>query len=390
MSDTFFEKELSSLEERGLLRDLQALPETGGEITVNGRTVINFSSNDYLNLSRDERLISASSRAVEKFGCGSAASRLMAGHLELHEELESKLAGMMGTEAALVFGSGYLTNIGVLTSLAGTGDEIFADRLNHASLIDGARLSRARISPYHHNDLDHLEHLLKECQFGGRKIIVSDSIFSMDGDIAPVAGLSELARRYDALLVIDEAHAIGLMGENGGGVCRLAGEQVRPDVVIGTLSKSLGGYGGFAAGSKSMRRFLVNRARTFIYSTGLPPACLGSGLEAVDIITGHPELGESLLEKTTRFREKLVQAGLNVPENRSSILPIIVGSNEKTLEFAAALEEEGLLIRAIRPPTVARDSSRVRLSLTLALSDEVLDESAGKIASAARKTGVVG
>ena len=389
MSDAFFEKELFRLKERGLLRDLYALPETGGEITVDGKTVINFSSNDYLNLSRDHRLKIAATRAIEQYGCGSSASRLMSGHLELHEELESDLAQMAGTEAALVFGSGYLTNIGVLTSLAGTGDEIFADSLNHASLIDGARLSRAHISRYRHTDLEHLEQLLKTNRTNGKRIIISDSVFSMDGDTAPLAGLAELARRYEALLVIDEAHAIGVMGENGGGMCRIASKEVRPDVVIGTLSKALGGYGGFAASSKSIREFLINKARTFIYSTGLPPACLSSSREAVSIVAANPDLGKTLLEKTGRFRESLFRAGLNAPENQSPILPIIIGSNEKTVRFSQLLWEQGLLIRAIRPPTVPEGSSRVRLTLTLALSDDTLKESAGKIAEAAEKTGLI-
>ncbi len=387
--DAFFEKELALLKEQGLLRDLYPLPETGGEITVGGKTVINFSSNDYLDLSRGRRLKNASIRAIERLGSGSSASRLMSGHLELHEELESDLARMMGAEAALVFGSGYLTNLGVLTSFAHRGDEIFADRLNHASLIDGARLSRAHISPYRHRDLDHLEELLKTSKTTGKRLIVSDSVFSMDGDIAPLAGLAELARRYEALLVVDEAHAIGVMGKNGGGVCRIAGKEVGPDIVIGTLSKALGGYGGFAACSESVRDFLINNARSFIYSTGLPPACLGSGREAVAIIESNPGLGETLLEKTRFFRDLLVGAGLLVPQVQSPILPIIVGSNEKAVQFSQMLWEQGLLVRAIRPPTVPLGSSRVRLSLTLALSDDTLRESAERITETATTMGLI-
>ncbi len=387
--DTFFENELALLKEQGLLRDLYPLPETGGEITVGGKTVINFSSNDYLDLSRDQRLKSAAIRAIEQLGCGSSASRLMSGHLEMHEELESDLARMMGTEAALVFGSGYLTNLGVLTSFAHRGDEIFADRLNHASLIDGARLSRAHISPYRHRDLDHLEELLETTKVSGKRVIVSDSVFSMDGDIAPLAGLAELAGRYEALLVIDEAHAIGVIGKNGGGHCRVAGKEVRPDIVIGTLSKALGGYGGFAACSESVRDFLINNARSFIYSTGLPPACLGSGREAVAIVESNPGLGETLLKKTGRFRELLVRAGLKAPEVQSPILPIIVGSNEKAVRFSQLLQEQGLLIRAVRPPSVPAGESRVRLSLTLALADDTLEQSAERIAETAANMGLI-
>jgi 8-amino-7-oxononanoate synthase len=313
----------------------------------------------------------------------------MSGHLELHEELESDLAEMTGAEAALVFGSGYLTNIGVLSSLAGAGDHIFADSLNHASLIDGARLSRAGISPYRHADLDHLEQLLKATDTSGQRLIVSESVFSMDGDLAPLQGLADLAARYQALLIIDEAHAIGIMGQRGGGLCRVEGGEVTPDVVIGTLSKALGGYGGFVASSRTIRRFLINKARTFIYSTGLHPACLAGGREAVSIVAENPDLGNALLEKTGKFRQSLSRAGLNSPENQSPILPIIVGDNEKTLRFSQLLQEQGLLIRAIRPPTVPSGSSRVRLSLTLALSDDSLKEAAEKIVQTAEKTGLI-
>jgi 8-amino-7-oxononanoate synthase len=261
--ETFFENELASLKERGLLRDLYVLPHTGGEITVDGKKLVNFSSNDYLNLAGDQRLKAAATQAVEEMGCGATAARLMTGHLKLHEQLESDLAQMMGTEAALVFGSGFLTNLGVITALAKADDEVYADRLNHASLIDGTRLSRAHSIRYRHKDLSHLETLLKKSKTRGKRIIVSESVFSMDGDIAPLNGLAQLAERYKALLVIDEAHAIGVMGQDGGGACRIKGKDVKPDIVIGTLSKSLGGYGGYAACSARVRKFLINNARSF-------------------------------------------------------------------------------------------------------------------------------
>ncbi len=387
--NTFAEKELASLKQRGQLRDLYVLPETGGQITVDGRTVINFSSNDYLDLARDRRLKDAAIRTVEELGCGATAARLMTGHLKLHEQLESDLAQMMGTEATLVFGSGFLTNLGVLTALAKAGDEVYADKLNHASLIDGTRLSKAHSMRYLHKDLNHLESLLKKSKTKGKRIIVSDSVFSMDGDIAPLAGLSELAQRYDALLVIDEAHAIGVMGENGGGACRIKGREIKPDVVIGTLSKSLGGYGGYAACSASIRKFLINNARSFIYSTGLPPVCVGSGREAVFVLKSNPNLGKTLLDRAERFRDLLAGAGLNVPEFESQIIPILVGGNDEAVHFSQLLWDRGLLIKAIRPPTVPVGTSRVRLSITLALSDEVLSKSADMIAQTAKKAGII-
>ena len=387
--NTFAEKELASLKQRGQLRDLYVMPETGGQITVDGRTVINFSSNDYLDLARDRRLKDAAIRTVEELGCGATAARLMTGHLKLHEQLEADLAQMMGTEATLVFGSGFLTNLGVLTALAKAGDEVYADKLNHASLIDGTRLSKAHSMRYLHKDLNHLESLLKKSKTKGKRIIVSDSVFSMDGDIAPLAGLSELAQQYDALLVIDEAHAIGVMGENGGGACRIKGREIKPDVVIGTLSKSLGGYGGYAACSASIRKFLINNARSFIYSTGLPPVCVGSGREAVLALKSNPNLGKTLLDRAKRFRDLLAEAGLNVPEFESQIIPILVGGNDEAVHFSQLLWDQGLLIKAIRPPTVPVGTSRVRLSITLALSDEVLSKSADMIAQTAKKAGII-
>ncbi len=389
MWNTFFEKELASLKEQGLLRDLYVLPETGDDSSVSGAMRLNFSSNDYLGLARDQRLKDAAIQAVNRFGNGATASRLLAGHLKIHEELELDLARMMGSEAALVFGSGFLTNLGVLSTLAEQGDEIFSDWLNHASLIDGIRLSRADCSRYRHKDLGHLEDLLKKCRVTGKKVIVSESLFSMDGDIAPVEGLAQLAERYGALLIIDEAHAIGVMGSRGGGICRIPGSEVRPDVVVGTLSKALGGYGGFVACSQSIRKFLINKARSFIFSTGLPPACLGSGREAVSIVVSHPEMGTELLKKARWFQGLLAESGLNVPEFESQILPVLIGGNEEAQRFSELLIARGLLIKAIRPPTVPVGTSRVRLSMTLSMTDQALEEAAATIAESARTAGIV-
>jgi len=389
MWNTFFERDLASLEEQGLLRDLHILPKTGEDSSVPGRTTLNFSSNDYLGLATDQRLKDAAIQAVNRFGSGSTASRLLAGHMAIHEELESDLARMMGTETALVFGSGFLTNIGVLSALAAQGDEIFSDWLNHASLIDGIRLSRADCSRYQHKDLDHVEDLLRKSKTTGKKIIVSESLFSMDGDIAPVKGLAELAERYEALLVIDEAHAIGVMGSNGGGICRIPGHEVRPDIVIGTLSKALGGYGGFVACSRLVRQFLINRTRSFIFSTGLPPACAGSGREAVAIVAAHPEMGQTLMERARWFHGMLAESGLNVMEFESQILPILIGGNEEVSRFSEVLMKEGLLIKPIRPPTIPVGTSRVRLSMTLSMTVPALEEAATVIVASARTAGIL-
>jgi len=236
--------------------------------------------------------------------------------------------------------------------------------------------------------VDHLEGLLEKSRTKGKRIIVSESVFSMDGDRAPVEELARLAKRYEALLVIDEAHAIGVMGVNGGGVCRVPGAGCQPDIVVGTMSKSLGGYGGFVACSRTVRRLLINKARSFLFSTGLPPACLGSSRRAVSIVASTPDLGKRLLEKAGRFRALLAGRGLRVPPFESHILPILIGGNEEALRFSELLFEKGLIVKAIRPPTVPVGASRVRLSVTLSIGDETLDQAAEEIGEAAKELGL--
>ena len=385
-SKTYFEQQLLLLKNQGLYRDLR-LFDTSTPARTDSTT--NFSSNDYLGLAKDSRLMSAAVAAIGRYGTGSTASRLMAGNTEIVEQLEQDLAGMTGMEAALVFGSGFLTNLGVLASVSEEGDEIFSDELNHASIIDGIRLSRARCSRFRHKDLDHLEAVLRKSTARGKRIIVSESVFSMDGDLAPVEGLADIARRHDSLLIIDEAHAVGVVGRNGGGVCRIAGREVQPDIVVGTLSKALGGYGGFVACSDAARRFLVNKARTFIYSTAPSPPCLGSAKEAVSIVSSHPEMGALLLEKAREFSRLLSTCGMNVLPFESQIIPVIVGSNDKAVAFSALLGQKGLVVRAVRPPTVPPGTSRIRFSVTLSLSNEQLEQVAESTADAARELGLV-
>ena len=396
------DQELDTLRREGLLRELRALPEAGGKIAVGGAQVLNFSSNDYLDLARHPALKAAAIEAVQRLGCGAAASRLMSGHLDLHEELESDLARFMETQAALVFGSGFLTNLGVLTALAGPADAVFADRLNHASLIDGMRLSGAKWHRYHHKDPAHLESLLKKSAGAGRRIIVSDSVFSMDGDVAPLSELETLARRYEALLVVDEAHAIGVMGARGNGVCRStvrsAGFSLSIEnglkpalqtLIVGTLSKALGGYGGFVACGGAVKQLLVNRARSFIYSTALPPACLGAARKAVEIVSESPELGAALLARARRFHDLLADAGFSLPPFESQILPIRIGDNQRSVDFSKKLRRRGLIATAVRPPTVPQGTARLRLSVTLAHTDADLEWAARILAETAREEGIL-
>ncbi|MDP6380797.1 MAG: 8-amino-7-oxononanoate synthase [Phycisphaerae bacterium] len=381
------ETEINQIREHGLLRALRPLPAAGGKITVGGRTVLNFSSNDYLNLAGDERLKAGATEAVRKYGCGATASRLMSGSLDLHSLLEQRLAQFLGHEAALVFGSGYLANLGVLSALAGRGDHIFADKLSHASLLDGAALSKAGLHRYRHNDPNHLEVLLRRCDGSGRKLIVAESVFSMDGDIAPVEELAGLAKAFDAILMIDEAHAVGVFGEGGSGLCRACAKGV--DIVIGTLSKSLGGYGGLAACNEATRELLINRARSFIYSTALPPACLGSALAAIEIIRQEPDLGRQLLKRAEHFRALLGQLGFDTLTSQSQIVPVLVGDNKKAMALSEALFGDGVLAVAVRPPTVPAGTARLRFSVTLAHEPDDLEVAAQALGRCAKKVGLL-
>jgi 8-amino-7-oxononanoate synthase len=391
--------ELAALRRQGLLRQLRALPECGARIRLaGGRVVLNLSSNDYLGLADDPRVKAGAIAAVERLGCSARASRLMAGDLELCEQLEADLALLVGTEAALVFGSGFLANLGVLTAAAGRGDEVFADRLNHASLTDGMQLSGARWRRYRHKDAGHLASLLAKCGADGadgaagdarRRVVVTDSIFSMDGDRAPVDEIAEVAARHGAMLVVDEAHAIGVMGAGGGGVCREAGCKVRPDFVVGTLSKSLGGYGGFVGCSAALRELLINRARSFIYSTGLPPGCIGAARAALAVLAAEPQMGGQLLAKARLLRDLLAAGGLAVGATESQILPVHVGGNAEAVRLSQLLWDRGVLATAVRPPTVPAGTARLRLSVTLAHTEDELAAAAAAIIDAAREVGLV-
>ncbi len=344
--------DLARIEKDGLTRRLQ----------LRRSDMLEFSSNDYLGLADHPRLKEASIKAIEMWGSSVAASRLMSGNIGLHEQLENRLARLTGMESALLFGSGFLANTGLLSSITSRDDLVFADRLNHASLVDGASLSRAGVFRYRHCDMDHLEYFLANRTCSGNRFIVTDSLFSMDGDIAPIRKLEELSLCYDCNLIIDEAHAVGVFG-NGGGICREYG--VRPHAVIGTLSKALGSYGGFVAGNAELIKYLINNARTFIYSTGLPPAAPAAALKALDIIESQPDSGRKLLEMAADFRGMIEFSGFSTSPSESQIVPVHVGENRKAVAFSEYLERNGVSAVAIRPPTVPAGTARIRLSVTL-------------------------
>ncbi len=386
--DDSLSHDLDVLASQGLLRSLTVRPGPGGKFLCDGRDVLNFSSNDYLALAGDPRVTRAAINAVEQFGCGAGASRLMSGHLELHEQLETRLAAWLGTEAALVFGSGFLTNLGTLTALAGRGDTILADRLNHASLVDGARMSGADLVRYRHGDTHHLAGLLADDDRMGRSLVVTDSLFSMDGDVADLATIRQLADAHDATLIVDEAHAIGVLGPAGRGT--LAEMGITADVMVGTMSKAMGGYGGFVAGSATLREFLINRSRSFIYSTGLPPACLGAGIGALDVIEdASGQLGQTLLARAATMRAILTDGGLDVGPSVSQIIPVMVGDNDKAVALSEALAGRDILAVAVRPPTVPAGTARLRLSITLAHTERDIERAGEIILAEARAAGIV-
>ncbi len=358
---TFAEERLQTLERAGLKRSL----------AVRSAGILNFSSNDYLNLRNHPRVKAGAIQAIERYGTGSGGSRLMAGNLEIHEALEDRLAEITGMESALVFGSGFLANTGVVSAVAGRNDTIFTDRLNHASLVDGTIHSRAKVRRYRHRDTGHLEEILSQCETGGRRVIVTDSVFSMDGDIAPLREIHRIALEHRCMLIVDEAHGLGVFG-GGGGVCRKLG--ITPDITTGTLSKALGGYGGFAACSGELREYLVNSSRSFIYSTGLPPGSAGGALAALDILSENRNMGKELLKRARAFRRGLAEMGLSPGESSSQIVPLETGDPSGALELSSRLENRGILAVAVRPPTVPRGTSRLRFSLTLAHSPRHIDE----------------
>jgi 8-amino-7-oxononanoate synthase len=376
-----FQEKLDDYSALGRLRSLRTLPQAGSKIEIEGRSFLNFSSNDYLSLSQDERIKRAAAEAVFKWGASASASRLVTGDLDIHAELERELADYLGMESALVFGSGFLTNLGVLTSLAGRNDQIFGDKLNHASLIDGAQQSRADVFRYKHNDMEDLLRLIEENPTTGERVIVTESVFSMDGDIAPLEELSRIANKTDSILVVDEAHALGVFGS---GVVTTISERAEKLVIVGTLSKSLGSYGGFVACSRELKSYFINSARSFIYSTGLPPSSCAAALTALKIIRKEKELGAELLNKASFFYSVLSKVCQNLLPFESQIIPIIVNDNEKSVQIAQSLYEKGIICSAIRPPTVPQNSARLRLSVNLAHTKEELSQVADEIGALLR------
>lgn len=331
-----------------------------------------WASNDYLGLANDERLISSAKTALGQFGAGSSGSRLTTGNTVWHEKLERKIADFKQMEAALLFSSGYLANIGVLSALPEKGDVILSDQFNHASLIDGCRLSKADTIVYRHIDMGDLEEKLAAVQDYEHRFIVTDGGFSMDGTIAPLDRIISLAKRYEAFVIVDDAHATGVLGEHGRGTSEYF--DICPDVVIGTLSKAVGTEGGFAAGSKVLIDFLLNHARTFIFQTAVPPAACAAAYTAFHIIEGLQDTRRLLQSSVKMMNTRLKDMGFTVKGGDTPIIPVIIGDAQEAVLFAKSLEEKGIYAPAIRPPTVPEGESRIRLTVTADRSVRDIDE----------------
>lgn len=378
-------EELAAIQSRGEYRRLDPWPAPGPYLGRDSAQAINLASNDYLGLTAHPEVRHAASRAALEIGTGATASRLLAGSCDLHAELEATLAAWKGHPSALLFSSGYLAAWGVIPLLAGRGDLILADRLSHACLLDAARLAGATLKRFRHNDLADARRLLAKRASYRRCLLITESLFSMDGDEAPWRALSDLAAAHDAWLLVDEAHAIGTLGPRGAGLTADAPEAAHHLVTLGTLGKSLASAGGFITGPALLREWMINRARSFIFDTALPPPSAAAALAALALIRSHPEWPGQLQAKAARARERLRKAGLDTRAACSHILPVHIGENQRVVQLAAALRERRILAAAIRPPTVPPGSARLRLSISLAHADTDLEAALDTIAELAQE-----
>lgn len=351
----------------GLYRHRRTLGSAqGSHVVVNGRELLNFCSNDYLGLANHPDVVAAFQQAAARYGVGSGASHLVCGHSVEHEALEQELAAFTGRERALLFSTGYMANTGIVQALVGRGDAVFEDRLNHASLIDGGLSSGAQFQRYRHNDVAHLAELLEKSS-AEKKLIVTDGVFSMDGDVAPLPELAALARSHDAWLMVDDAHGVGVLGGQGGGVAEHFSLTARDvPVLMGTLGKGAGSFGAFVAGDAVLIDYLINTARPYIYTTALPPAVAAASRASLAIIRNGDALREKLRGLIRHFREGAIGLGLELMPSETPIQPLLLGSNERALAWSATLEAKGCLAGAIRPPTVPVGQARLRITLTAA------------------------
>ena len=396
----FLDEELAALRERNLYRPLKVMSSAQGPIvSIDDRRLISLSSNDYLGLTHHPRMKRAALEAVERFGAGSGAVRTIAGTMALHEELEADLAAFKHTPAVLTFQSGFAANTGVIPTITGETDLIVSDELNHASIIDGMRLSKAPRKIFRHADVTHLREVLEQATTEGRDgqgapyrliLVVTDGVFSMDGDIAPLDGIVEAAEAFGAAVMVDDAHASGVLGKDGRGTVDHFGLNGRVAIQVGTLSKAVGVLGGYVAGSQALREILIQRARPFLFSTSHPPAVAAACIEAIRIMQDEPELHERLWANTRRFKAEMGRLGFDIGHSETPITPVILGDSELTIRFSNRLVDEGVFATSVVFPTVALDRARIRTIVTAAHSEELLDRALAAFATVGRELGVIG
>jgi len=396
----FIEAEIDDLKAKHLYRPLRVMSAAQGPVTVvDGREVISLSSNDYLGLTHHPRLREAALKAVGEYGVGSGAVRTIAGTMTEHEQLEAELAEFKGVEAVLTFQSGFTANTGVIPTITGEQDLIVSDALNHASIIDGMRLSKAPRKVFPHRDVEALREILREAAEQGRPdgagpyrliLVVTDGVFSMDGDIAPLPGIVEAAEAYGAAVFVDDAHASGVLGRNGRGSVDHFGLHGRVDIQVGTMSKAMGVLGGYVASTRALRELLIQRARPFLFSTSHPPADAAACRAAIRVMLDEPELMERLWASTKRFKAELTRLGFDTGRSETPITPIIVGESDAAIRFSNRLFEEGVFATSVVFPTVALDQARLRTIVTAALSDEHLDRALDAFSRVGQELGIIG
>lgn len=389
--DVFLSEELDALRQRHLFRNLRVLEgQQLPEACFDGHSIINLSSNNYLGLSTHRRLVDAAKQATEVFGVGSGAVRTIAGTMRIHLELEEAIARFKQVEASVVFQSGFTANAGTVSSILGKGDLIISDELNHASIIDGCRLSRAEIRVFPHKDLNRLEEILKEtANFPGKKLLITDGVFSMDGDIAPLPALVELGERYGAITMIDDAHSSGVLGRDGRGTVDHFNLHGRVDIQVGTLSKAIGSLGGYVCGSRKLIDFLYHRARPFLFSTSHPPAVAASCLAAFQVLQEEPEWIKRLWDNTRFFKAGLDRLGFNTGQSETPITPIIVGKGDLAMQFSDELFAKGVFAQGIGFPTVPEARSRVRTIVTATHTKDQLQRALDVMGQVGRHLGII-
>jgi len=367
------EQKLEKLRDEHLFRELKSVNGAPAEwVEIMGKRLFNLSSNNYLGIAAHPLLKAAASQAVQQLGCSATSARLIVGNYELYDQVEEDLARFKDTEAALIFNSGYMANLGIIPALAGRGDIIISDKINHASIIDGIRLSGAEFLRYKHIDMVDLERCLKKAADYRRKLIITDSVFSMDGDLAPLPAIVELKEKYGAILMVDEAHGSGIFGENGRGLAEFYKVTDQVEVTMGTLGKAFGCSGAYVAGRKVLIDYLHNKARSFIFTTGLPPSVLASVQAALQVVQEEKWRREEVLDKAAWVRNELIEAGFKLLNSQSQIIPILVGDNAATLEFSNRLFDVNILAMAVRPPTVPLNTARLRLTVMATHRNEEL------------------